>query len=274
MEDQFTELQRELHLPEPGNEDPYSPENTIISYNVPSIYRYAWHLTHVVDLAGEKNKFYIKKIFHKLLDLKINCDWDKIDKICLSLRNKPVQTFYQDQIQYYLKQGVNLPWFFTDGRYCVDMLLYDDKDLCLSFETRDTKPIQCAGVYQSVTGSQSHHKIRDGNFPLVLAYDWIDTVPEANSSDHVVSIMVISTKPEGNLTIRALVGEGDELIPAKLVSCQKVFLADPAPFYVWKNYREDQKVKPGLPSHAKYEISGEYDRVYYQVCREIELYVN
>lgn len=276
MESHFSELQNELHLPEANNHDPKSAENTIIAYNVPSVYRYAWYSKHVVDLDFEKvdGKLICKfpKQFHKMVGLEIVSD-DVIENISLvrnleSGESLTLQEFDQTMIK--VLGSRNLPWFFKDGRYCLDMMLYE-ADIELIVEASCLETVKIAGVYQSITGSQGFHKSRDSGYPLMLCETWypLDKLEESGY-DSILALYFHVDKCPDRIKIKI----GDIVF----CDCSSVFLkqqlGEKKDALIWKNYYEEHKIHPGVPKGLNISMVPEEGfKVYALVCKRLRVYM-
>ena len=303
MEGHFSEIQRELHLPQPDNNDPLSPENTIIAYNVPSICRYAWYSRHHVELecqgqlSGLDDRrcfiYPLSKFFHKMDGLSLRSS--KIDLFGsqpwraylvkrgpngpLDISGQVLQEFDEVSGQLFPGNGkvLSLPWFFSQTRNELDMILYDSDRLIFVFEVaqypESESPVEVCGSYQSITGSQGMHKTRDGGYPLVLSEAWYPIT----KSDRIEfdSILGFYFHGLGDLD-RISLSFGDY----RFCDCSKDFLTREDGKVLWLNYIPKHQIHPGVPS--KFPFTVELDgkpwadcpevKIYIQVCQKLDFY--
>jgi len=111
MDSNFSNLQRELHLPSSTNYDPYSPEASIFSDAVPSVKRHAWNCRHFIECDTEEipiRHTFLENIIvlerHEDCDISLNVVESDGKRRCL-------QSFDDNLIEEF-GEG-SLPWSFA-----------------------------------------------------------------------------------------------------------------------------------------------------------------
>ena len=262
MDDNFSKFQKEMHLPSSTNEDVNSPENIIISYGTPSVYRYAWYSTREYSLVADKvNKEYIvPDMSNMLVDIKMIKD-PNVKSLSLVYRENEesdivLQRFDKNLIDYFSinteEDVLSLDWFFreNDKNGILYRYIPQDEKIVLRVETDSDDLPKASAVFRQQSLAERAHMIHDADKRTILAKIWVPLSSIGENYDSLLSILILN-HDEDNITIK----QGDDII----VDTDTMFLTK----YVngmswtrWNNYADNWPFHPGIPLNNAIDVNG------------------
>ena len=262
MDDNFTKLQRELHLPSPTNTDVKSPEVNIISYCVPSVYRYSWYSTHylrpifkLIESPKLISEYSVDNKWSLITNFKIklneNTSVTKIEMIYRESEDtsRILQSWSGTLLQHYIDNDLELDWFMTEKDQNGIMIRHLSRNGSIIFRLEGSDvELDAIVEYRQLSNSEQYHSIFDHAKRPILAKVWIpyEELHTDSTCDSLLSVAIFDCGEELNIYQE----EGDVICKA------------PSSFFrengvvLWNNWKNDHKMHPGIPLNKKIVVEG------------------
>ena len=279
MDDHFSQLQKELHLPSETNTNRHSPENKIISKYTPSVYRYGWESTHEIELDVEENdekedgrsSFIVPKRYSKLCNLRFLTKIEDVESVTMFFieedgEERELQSFDRCLVEYF--GLMSLPWFFNDPRNAVDMFRINGDCLRVVIKHKTPGKIKACATYGTISNNEGFHNIRSPAAPPVMAEIWVP-YKETIECDHYLSVLIFG---DGETINNKILIRQDYMT---FVDCNGEFVSDRLEecTFRWDNYSGGRGVRAGVPSHMPLivEAGGQWTG-YIKIVKLLSLY--
>lgn len=262
MDEDFSKLQRELHLPSETNDDVRSPENNIISNSTPSVYRYAWYSTreYIIEQSdGETNCYNIESKHTSLVDIKI-IDNPLIEDVTLSYKESgghlvTLQSFDRNLIDYFKKSDrqMHLEWFLNekDQNGIVMRHIPNDEGLVLSYNSQVDSKLECSAEYRQLSIAEQNYSIYDSSKRPILAKIWVSFDDIEDEYDSLLSILIL-----GHTEETLVIKRGDDIL-VDTFSRFHTKEVNGKSWTRWNNYVKNHKMHPGIPLNKNISVNGD-----------------